>query len=162
LSLVWYTESPGREVVTYQEGAAIGAALLNAIMAIELVLALVVVPAATAGSICLERSRGNLALMMATGLSDAEIVLGKLAAHVVIILGIVACSLPVLAIATGLGGIDPLDTVSGSLVIVGVAVLGAAVALTFSVWASQPHEALMATYATWAIWLLAVLAWHMM
>jgi ABC-type transport system involved in multi-copper enzyme maturation permease subunit len=31
--------------------------------------------------------------------------------------------------------------------------------MAFSVWATKPHEALMATYAIWAVWLLAALAW---
>jgi ABC-type transport system involved in multi-copper enzyme maturation permease subunit len=46
------------------------------------------------------------------------------------------------------------------MVIVAMAVLGVSLALTFSVWATKPHEALMATYSTYAIWLLALLAWH--
>ncbi|HEV3120370.1 MAG TPA: ABC transporter permease, partial [Isosphaeraceae bacterium] len=37
--------------------------------------------------------------------------------------------------------------------------LGVSVALTFSVWAMRPHEALLATYATFAVWLLLLLAW---
>ena len=96
---------------------------------------------------------------MATDLSDAEIVLGKLASRLVTILGIIACGLPVLAILTSLGGVDPVAILAGSMVIVGVAVLGVSLALTPSVWATRPHEALMATYATFAIWLLALLAW---
>ena len=103
--------------------------------------------------------RGGLTLMMVTDLSDAEIVLGKLASRLVTILGIVACGLPVLAILTSLGGVDPQAILAGSAVIVGVAVLGVSLALTFSVWATRPHEALMATYACYAVWLLALLAW---
>jgi hypothetical protein len=45
----------------------------------------------------------TLTLMMVTDLSDAEIVLGKLASRLVAILGIVACGLPALAILTSLG-----------------------------------------------------------
>ena len=38
-------------------------------------------PAATAGAICVDRARGTLTHMLATDLSDPEIVLGKLAAR---------------------------------------------------------------------------------
>ena len=38
-------------------------------------------PAATAGAICLDRACGTLAHLLATDLSDPEIVLGKLAAQ---------------------------------------------------------------------------------
>ena len=47
----------------------------------------------------------------------------------------------------------------GTLVVVGVAALSVAMALTFSLWAGKPHEALSATYAVWAVWMLALLAW---
>ncbi len=145
--------------MVYNQLAEVGSAFFRSIMAVELVLALVVVPADTAGAICQDKMRGGLTLMMVTDLSDAEIVLGKFASRLVTVLGVLACGLPVLAITSSLGGVDPVDALGGSMVIVGVAVLGVAVAMTYSVWATRPHEALMATYATWAVWLLAALAW---
>ena len=66
-------------------------------------------PAATAGAICLDKARGNLTLLFATDLTDAEIVLGKLAARLVPVLGLIACAAPVLALATLFGGVDPVD-----------------------------------------------------
>ena len=159
LTLVWLNRIAGHGLTTHQQLAAVGSAFLNAIMAVELVLALIVVPAATAGAICQDKLRGGLTLMMATDLSDAEIVLGRFASRLVTVLGVVACGLPVVAIAASLGGVAPEDALGGTLVIVGVAVLGVGVALTYSVWATKPHEALMATYATWAVWLLAALVW---
>ena len=65
-------------------------------------------PAATAGAICLDRSRGTLEHLMTTDLSDAEIVLGKLAARLMPVLGLVACCLPVLAISRSWAGSMPL------------------------------------------------------
>jgi ABC-type transport system involved in multi-copper enzyme maturation permease subunit len=159
MTLIWLTRFPGGQLTTIQENAAVGLALFDAIMAVELVLAIAIVPAAAAGAICQDKMRGGLTMMMVTDLSDAEIVLGKLALRLVTILGIVACGLPVLAILTSLGGVDPFAILAGSMVIVAVAVLGVSLALTFSVWATKPHEALMATYAAYAIWLLTLLAW---
>ncbi len=159
LTLVWLTRVRARPISTHQEIAAIGNAFADAILAVELVLALVLVPAATAGVVCQDKMRGGLTLMMVTDLSDAEIVLGKLASRLAAVLGVVACSLPVLALSTILGGVDALIILRGSFVIVGVSVLGVSVALTFSVWATKAHEALTATYATWAVWLLALLGW---
>ena len=46
--------------------------------------------------------------MLATDLFDFEIVLGKLAARLLPVLGLVGCTWPVLTIASLLGGIDPL------------------------------------------------------
>ena len=70
-------------------------------------------PAATAGAICLDKARGNLTLLFATDLSDAEIVLGKLAARLVPVLGLILCAAPVLAIATLFGGVDPVGADRG-------------------------------------------------
>ena len=74
---------------------------------IQLALALLVAPAATAGSVCVDRARGWLAHMFVTELSDAEIVLGKLAARFASFVALVFASLPVLAIVGLLGGIIP-------------------------------------------------------
>jgi ABC-type transport system involved in multi-copper enzyme maturation permease subunit len=159
MTLIWLTQFAGHQLTSIQDYAVVGSALVNAIMSVELVLAIAIVPAVAAGAICQDKMRGGLTLMMVTDLSDGEIVLGKLASRLVTILGIVACGLPVLAILTSQGGVDPQEILAGSMVIVGVAVLGVSLALTFSVWATKPHEALMATYAAYAIWLLTLLAW---
>jgi ABC-type transport system involved in multi-copper enzyme maturation permease subunit len=164
LVLIWLAEIGARGFMSVQDYspaivATLGIVLVDTIIAVELVLAIVVVPAVTAGAICQDKMQGGLTLMMVTDLSDAEIVLGKLASRLVTVVGVVACGLPVLAIMTALGGVDPLAIVSGSMVIVAMAVLGVSLSLTFSVWATKPHEALMATYATYAVWLLALLAW---
>ena len=70
---------------------------------VELALVMLAAPAATAGAICLDRARGTLAHMLMTDLSDPEIVLGKLAARLLPVLGLVACTWPVMAISSLLG-----------------------------------------------------------
>ncbi len=96
---------------------------------------------------------------MTTDLTDSEIVLGRLASRLLSTLGVVACGLPVLALATLLGGVDPMAVAGGTLVVVGVASLSVSMALAFSLWAGKPHEALSATYAAWLIWTLSYFAW---
>ena len=157
--VVWLNRYRGLQALSYQDLAAAGSTLVRAIMGLELTLSLAIVPAVTAGAICQDKMRGGLTLMMVTDLSDAEIVLGRLASRLVTVLGVIACGLPVLAILTSLGGVDPMDILTGTAVICGVSVLGVCVAFAFSVWATRPHEALTATYAVFAVWLLALLAW---
>ena len=118
---------------------------------VELALVMLAVPAATAGAICLDRSRGTLEHLLTTDLSDAEIVLGKLAARLMPALGLVACCLPVLALSTLLGGIDALALALAFGVIATVALLACSMALTLSVWARRPHEVVLAVYMVWAI-----------
>ena len=125
-----------------------------AVIGTQLTLVLLAAPAATAGAICLDRSRGTLTHLLVTDLTDREIVLGKLAARLAPILVLVAATLPVMELLTLLGGVDP-DALLGAFVVtLGVAVLGCCLALVFSIRVRRTHEALLATYAVWGLWLL--------
>jgi ABC-type transport system involved in multi-copper enzyme maturation permease subunit len=108
----------------------------------------------------MDRSRGTLEHMLATDLSDVEIVLGKLAARLMPVLGLIAASMPVLALSTLLGGIDLFALVLGFLVVVAVAVFGCSLALAFSVWARKPYEVVLAMYTVWGFVLLGPLLWE--
>jgi len=126
-----------------------------AIVGTQLVLVLLAAPAATAGSVCIDKARGTLAHVLVTDLTDSEIVLGKLAARLTPVLTLIACVLPFAYLCTLLGGIDP-DALAGAFAVTaGVAVLGCSLALTLSIWARKTHEVLLATYLVWSVWLLA-------
>jgi ABC-type transport system involved in multi-copper enzyme maturation permease subunit len=120
----------------------------------QLTLVLLAAPAATAGSICLDRARGTLTHMLVTDLSSAEIVLGKLAARLVPVLGLLACALPLMEILALVGGLDPNALLGAFVVAFGIAVLGSSLALLFSLWVGKTHEAILGTYAVWVVWLL--------
>ncbi|MGP0065654.1 MAG: ABC transporter permease [Isosphaeraceae bacterium] len=136
--------------------AQLGQSFFIGLIGVELAIVVLVAPAATAGAICLDRARGTLAHMLMTDLSDPEIVLGKLAARLMPVLGLVACSWPVMSIGTLLGGIDPIALTLAFAIIVAMAVLGCTIALTLSVWASKTHEVILSTYA---VYILALLLW---
>jgi len=146
----------GRSMGEYAE---LGEAYFYALIGVELALVMLAAPAATAGAICLDRSRETLAHILATDLSDSEIVLGKLAARILPVLGLVACTWPVLAITSLLGGIDPLALTMAFAVIVAVAVLGCSMALALSVWARKPHEVVLVTYTFWILVMLLSTIW---
>jgi ABC-type transport system involved in multi-copper enzyme maturation permease subunit len=111
-------------------------------------------PAATAGAICQDKARGSLALLFATDLSDAEIVLGKLAARLVPVIGMILSVAPVLAIATLFGGVGPVELVGTLLVLLSCGTFGCSLALTLSVWGKKTHEVLMATYVFGILYVL--------
>jgi ABC-type transport system involved in multi-copper enzyme maturation permease subunit len=150
LVVVWAGEGAN----SFRGLAQVGVTFFIAVTGTQLTLVLLAAPAATAGAICLDRSRGALAHLLVTDLSDVEIVLGKLAARLVPVLGLVACTAPLLSLLQLLGGIDP-DALLGAFVVtLGVAVLGCCLALAFSLWAGKAHEALLGTYAVFGLWLL--------
>ncbi len=138
-----------REIKSLREYAALGTGYFYAIMGVELALVMLAAPAAVAGAICLDRSRGTLEHMLVTDLSDREIVLGKLAARMIPVLALVACSLPVLALSTLFGGIDLAGLLSAFAVVVTIVIFGCSLAMALSVWARGPHEVVMAMYALW-------------
>ena len=155
--IVWQ-EPAGRTAtgeMSIAQQAEVGKAFFGTTAMILLGLVGLAAPAATAGSICLDKARGNLTLLFATDLSDAEIVLGKLAARLVPVLGLILCATPVLSIATLFGGIDPVGLVGALLVVLACAVFGCSLALTLSVWGRKTHEVLMATYVFGILYLLS-------
>ena len=116
---------------------------------LELTLVLLAAPAATAGAICLDRARGGLTHLLVTDLSDAEIVLGKLAACLAPVLGLLACALPVAAMSILLGGIDVGALLGAFFICMAVALVGCSLAMTLSVWATRSHEVILAVFVIW-------------
>ena len=132
-----------------------GEELYETIVSIELTLVILAAPAATAGAICLDKARGTLDHMLATDLSNAEIVLGKI--------GVTASTSDRLdrVRLTGCGagrpprGIDPLALLGSFMTAIACAVLGCSLALTLSVWGRKTHEVLMLTYLILVLWVIA-------
>ena len=142
---VWVSRTSGQTVPAIQLWAEIGEGFFNAIVFTQLSLVLLAAPAATAGAICQDRSSGRLAQLLATDLSDAEIVLGKLGARLVPVVGLVTCALPALAICVLMGDVDPLALAGAFLITICLGIFGCALALALSVWAAKPYEAILAT-----------------
>jgi ABC-type transport system involved in multi-copper enzyme maturation permease subunit len=152
----WQTGPAGRnsgQNVSIQTIASYGQQLFFTIVTIELSLVLLTAPAATAGAVCLDKARGTLDHMLATDLSNAEIVLGKLGVRLIPVLGLVVCLVPLSALAGLLGGIDPLALFGSFLTAVACAVLGCSLAMALSVWGRKTHEVLMVTYLLLIVWL---------
>jgi len=148
--------------IKLRELAKLGEYIYYAIATTQLMLVLIVAPAATAGAICLDRARGNLTHMLVTDLGDAEIVLGKLAARLVPVLGLVAATIPVLALAGLLGGVIMEAILTLTLVTVALAIFGCTLALAISVRATKTHEVLMAVYGIEAVWVLGPIVWWLL
>lgn len=135
--------------------ADLGAAIFAAFTVVQLALVMLVAPGVTAGAVCQDRARGTLLHLMVTDLTDREIVLGKLGARLMGMLGLILAALPVIALMTLLGGIDPKQLLGVFAVTIGLAVLGCSLALLLSVRAHKAHEVVMVVYLIWLGWILA-------
>ena len=88
----WVSRASNQGVPTIQIMASVGEGFFNAIVFTQMTLTLMVAPASTAGAICEDRSSGKLEQLLTTELSDSEIILGKLAARLLPMLGLVTCA----------------------------------------------------------------------
>jgi ABC-type transport system involved in multi-copper enzyme maturation permease subunit len=158
LTLVWLTKV-GPANLSIQQLAAVGESFFCALVGTQLALVLLAAPAYTAGAICQDKVRGPLLHLLATDLSDAEIVLGKLLARLLPVLGLVLATVPVLFAAILLGGIDPEAALGATLVTLGVAVLGCTLTLVLSVWGRKTYEVLLAAYLLIALLVLPGMMW---
>ena len=150
LTLTWGPSE--RTIKSLADAAAIGRLLLHTVIAVQLAMVLLAAPAATAGTICVNKARGTLLHTFVTDLTDREIVLGKLGARLAPVLALMAYGLPVLALGSFLGGIDMAAALGAELVTAGVAILCCTVALMSSLWARKPHQALLLAYAVVGLW----------
>lgn len=156
---IWLVESRLTTSSIVQAQAALAKMFVRITECVAVVTVLLVSPAATAGVMCQERARGTLLEVLATDLSSAEIVLGKLAARLLPVLATIAAAVPVLAITSLFGGVDPAALGGSVAVAVGVAVLGCSLAMSCSLWCRKTHEVLLAMYFVWFGWLLLLPVW---
>ena len=150
LTLTWGPSD--RTINSLAEAAMIAGVFFRTLIAVQLAVVLLAAPAATAGAICVDKSRGTLLHAFVTDLTDREIVLGKLGARLVPVLSLMACGLPVLALGSLLGGIDLASVLGAELVTAGAAVLCCSLAFLASVWARKPHQALLLSYLLVGLW----------
>ncbi len=153
LALIW---APAERVFRSQgDMAQIARGFLRGVVAVQLTGMLLAAPAATAGALCIDKSRGTLFHIFATDLNGREIVLGKLGARLAPVLALMLCGIPVLALSGLLGGIDFKTMFGAYVVIAGVALVGSSLALMLSVWAKKTHQALLPSYTLLGLWAVA-------
>lgn len=118
----------------------------QAFVIIQVLVICLLTPVYVAGTIAVEKERKTLEFLLATDLRNREIIFGKLAARVLLMLQFVLLGLPIIAFLQLFGGIDPealLAVSAGSLaLIIGLSAL--------SIWVSgtvrKARDAIALTY----------------
>ncbi len=152
LAVVWVVSDSQPDLNASRMMARVGQAFFTVIVLGQIAMVLLAAPAATAGTFCLEQARGHVRLMLVTEVTSLDIVLGVLAARLLPVLGGVGCVVPVLAIASTLGGVPPRALADLVAVTTGTAALGCTLALALSIGARRLHDVLVATYVLLAGW----------
>ena len=150
LYFLW--ENVGTRTLTLADLHQFNSAFVNGVVVIQLLIVMLVAPAVTAGSICVDKARGTLHHVFVTDLSNRELILGKLGGRLLSVLALMACGMPVLALGGLLGGLDYGWIVRAYAITAGVAVLACTMAMFFSIWVRKPHQALLPVYAIFGLW----------
>ncbi|MGC1722962.1 MAG: ABC transporter permease, partial [Isosphaeraceae bacterium] len=152
----WGTYYQSEPNVEYTPGelALIGMNLFGSVIWLQGIVILLLTPAFVAGTIAEDRQRKVLSYLLASPLSGAEIVLGKLAARMVNLVVLVAVGLPVVSIALFLGGIDPSDVWLWYGSSFSTLYLLAGASIFVSTFSPRPRDAILRTYLIELVWLL--------
>lgn len=113
---------------------------------VEFVLVVLAVPAVSAGSVCGEREKQTLDLLLSTTLSPLRIVVGKLAASLHVVLLLLVSSLPVFGLIFSIGGIRILDLTALYAELFLVAFFVGSVSVLFSVYCKKTTTACVLSY----------------
>ncbi len=88
------------------QSARFAGAFLNAFLIAQLAAVVLITPAVVGGAVTEEKERGTLDFLRASLLTNREIVLGKFAARLAFVGGVILAGVPVLALTTLFGGVD--------------------------------------------------------
>jgi len=117
-------------------------------------IVLLLAPALAGGAIALEREKRTIEYVFVTDLRDYEIILGKFASCVIQLTAIVAAGVPVLALATTIGGVDFELVLLTFVLSADAAVLCTAAAVFCSLFVRRVRDGVVLTYA------LGILVWY--
>jgi ABC-type transport system involved in multi-copper enzyme maturation permease subunit len=144
--LRWTAEPLSRKELS-QFGGMLAFVLLQA----QLLFVAAITPAYAAAAVSEEKDRHTLSQLLATELTDREIVWGKAAARVLFVLAAVAAGIPVLALTLLLGGVDVGLLAAGYALTVGTVVLSACIGVSAACHAPDSRTALVRAYGQSAL-----------
>jgi ABC-type transport system involved in multi-copper enzyme maturation permease subunit len=118
---------------------------------------LFLIPALVAGIIADEHQRKTLHYLLASRLSSAEIVLGKLGARMVHVLAFIAVGLPIVSLLMLYGGLNPVNIFYVYLGTTTLVLFVAGFSMLISILSRRPRDAVLAAYGLLVLWLIAPL-----
>lgn len=117
------------------------------------VAVVVLTPALVAGAVAGEKSRRTLVYLLASDLTSAEIVLGKLGARLLHLMAFLAVGLPITSLLTLIGGTDPAEVLPIFAATAAIGIFLGGVSILASTSAREPREAVFAAYGLTSFWL---------
>jgi ABC-type transport system involved in multi-copper enzyme maturation permease subunit len=149
--------------LTISELAEVGRSIFSTITILQGITVLVLTPAMVAGVVADEKRRKTLHYLMASRLTSAEIILGKLLARLLHVGVFLAVGLPVLSLVSLFGGVEPLGVVLMYAATASTACFLGALSILVSTFSRRPREANSQVYILGIAWLFcpSLIAWLM-
>jgi ABC-2 type transport system permease protein len=132
----------------------------NLFVALSLMLLLMVVtitPAVTAGAVSSEEEKQTYEMLMATPLSPASILWGKLVSSLSYVFLLIFAAIPMASLIFIFGGVAPRDMLKALLVVITVAITFGVLGLFMSTWLKRTGRATVLSYLVVAILLFGTI-----
>lgn len=144
--IVMFLEADNHPRDRQRDAAIMAQTFFSIFMIVQLVMVVLLTPAYVSGAIAEEKDRKTLEFMLATDLTNREIVLSKLLSRVGNIVLLLLTGLPILSILQFMGGVDS-DLMLAGFAATGLTILGiASVGILLSTLFQKPRDAIGLTY----------------
>jgi ABC-2 type transport system permease protein len=124
----------------------IGQSLFFALALMLLLMVITITPAVTAGAVSSEEEKQTYEMLMATPLSPASILWGKLVSSLSYIFLLIFAAIPMASLIFIFGGVAPRDMVKALLVIIAIAITFGVFGLFMSTWLKRTGRATVLSY----------------
>ena len=151
----WLVVTGSQTVATVGDTARFGATLMRILAPLQLVLAMLAAALTAVLAVGVEKDRRTLELLLVSRLSDAQLVLGKLAGSLLQVLLLLFAAVPIFALAGLFGGVEPAQLGRLFLATTAAAVATASVANAVAFWKDTTFQALAITAFVLAAWTAA-------
>jgi ABC-type transport system involved in multi-copper enzyme maturation permease subunit len=151
----WLVVTGTQSIETAGETGRFAATLLRILAPLQLVLATLCAAAVSAVSVTSEKDRRTLELLLVSSLTDAEIVLGKLAASLLQVLLLLLSAIPVFALVSLFGGVTNLQLARLFAVTAAAAIASASLANAIAFWKETTFQTIAVTLFGLSLWTAA-------
>src|SRR6478735_11655179 len=131
-----------------------GAAAFQVLAPLQLAVALPFSALLVASAVAIEKDRKTLDLLLLTGLSNSELVLGKLLAGMLSVIVVVIAALPLHMIIALMGGISYQQIFRVEAVTLASALVAGSLGSMIALWREKTFQALAMTLLILVLWLL--------
>ncbi|MCC7474694.1 MAG: ABC transporter permease subunit [Pirellulales bacterium] len=144
-----------QQIETVGDLAWFGAATFQVMAALQLAVAMPFAALLVSSAVALEKDRKTFELLLLTNLTNSDLVLGKLLAGMLVVVVMVAATLPLLMISALLGGVTTAQILRVEGVTLGSSFVAGSLGSTISLWREKTFQSVAMTALAIVLWLIA-------